>query len=151
MEEMEMALRLDEIDLANHDFFVDEVPHWAFRTLREHDPVHWQAQPAPNRGFWAVTRFHDIEEILRDTRTFSSASGITLEEQDPEELEARRSIIDMDPPEHTRLRRLVSKLFIRSAVAGYEGFVRELAQLVLDRALPKGEFDFVQEISRELP
>jgi cytochrome P450 len=68
-----MALRLDEIDLANHDFFVDAVPHWAFRALREHDPVHWQAERAPNRGFWAVTRFHDIEDVLRDTRTFSSA------------------------------------------------------------------------------
>ena len=143
-----MALRLDEIDLANHDFFVDEVPHWAFRALRENDPVHWQAEPAPNRGFWAVTRFHGIEDVLRDTRTFSSARGITLEDQNSEELEERRSMIDMDPPEHTRLRRLVSKLFIRSAVARYEGFVRELAQLVLDRALPKEEFDFVEEISR---
>jgi cytochrome P450 len=151
MEEKEMALRLDEIDLANHDFFVDEVPHWAFRALREHDPVHWQAELAPNRGFWAVTRHRDIEEVLRDTRTFSSARGITVEEQDLEELEARRSMIDMDPPEHTRLRRLVSKLFIRSAVAGYEGFVRELARLVLNRALPMEEFDFVEEISRELP
>ena len=146
-----MALRLDEIDLGSHDSYVDEVPHWAFRTLREHDPVHWQAQPSPNRGFWAVTRFHDIEDVLRDTRSFSSAGGITLEDQDLEELEARRSMIDMDPPEHTRLRRLVSKLFIRSAVAGYEGFVREQARAVLNRALPKGEFDFVEEVSRELP
>jgi cytochrome P450 len=151
MEAMDMALRLDEIDLASHDFFVNEVPHWAFRTLREHDPVHWQAEPAPNRGFWAVTRHRDIEEVLRDARTFSSARGITLEDQDLEELEARRSMIDIDPPEHTRLRRLVSKLFIRSAVAHYEGFVRELARLVLNRALPMEEFDFVEEISRELP
>jgi cytochrome P450 len=83
MEKKEMALRPDEIDLANHDFFVDEVPHWAFRTLREHDPVHWQPERPPNRGFWAVTRFRDIEEVLRDTRTFSSARGITLEDQDP--------------------------------------------------------------------
>ncbi len=120
-----MALRLAEIDLANHDFFVEAVPHWAFRTLREQDPVHWQAEATPNRGFWAVTQHRDIEEVLRDTRTFSSARGITLEEQDPEEIEARRSMIDMDPPRHTRLRRLVSKLFIRSAVARYEGFVRE--------------------------
>jgi cytochrome P450 len=151
MEEREMTLRQDEIDLASHDFFVDEVPHWAFRTLREHDPVHWQAQPAPKRGFWAVTRFHDIQQVLRDTRIFSSARGISLEDQDPEELEARRSMIDMDPPRHSRLRGLVSKLFIRSSVARYEGFVRELARLVLDRALPKEEFDFVEEISRELP
>src|SRR6266545_3420350 len=151
MEETEMALRLDEIDLANHDFFVDEVPHLAFRALREHDPVHWQAEPAPNRGFWAVTRYRDIEEVLRDTRNFSSARGISLEEQGLEELEARRSMIDMDPPRHSRLRRLVSKLFTRSAVAQYEGFVREQARAVIDRALAKGEFDFVEEVSRELP
>ena len=146
-----MALRLNEIDLANHDFFVDGVPHWAFRTLREHDPVHWQPEPAPNGGFWAITRFHDIEEVLRDTRTFSSARGITLEEQTPEDVEARRSMIDMDPPGHSRLRRLVSKPFTRGAVAQYDGFVREQARLVLDRALPKEEFDFVEEVSRELP
>jgi cytochrome P450 len=76
---------------------------------------------------------------------------VTLEEQTEEEVEARASMIDMDPPNHSRLRRLVTKLFTRSAVAQYEGFVREQARLVLDRGLPKGEFDFVEEISRELP
>ena len=146
-----MSVRLDEIDLSSHDTFVDEVPLWAFRALRERDPVHWQPEPAPNRGFWAITRFHDIEEVLRDTKTFSSARGVTLEEQTEEEVEARRSMIDMDPPNHSRLRRLVSKLFTRSAVVHYEGFVREQARLVLDRALPMGSFDFVEEISRELP
>jgi cytochrome P450 len=146
-----MSVRLDEIDLSSHDAFVDELPLWAFKELRERDPVHWQPEPSPNRGFWAVTRFRDIEEILRDTKTFSSAHGVTTEEQTEEEVEARRSMIDMDPPEHSRLRRLVSKLFTRSAVAEYEGFVREQARLVLDRGLPQGEFDFVEEISRELP
>ncbi|HYX79940.1 MAG TPA: cytochrome P450, partial [Actinomycetota bacterium] len=102
-------------------------------------------------GFWAITRFHDIEEILRDPPSFSSAGGVTLEEQSEEEVEARRSMIDMDPPRHPRLRRLVSKLFTRSAVSQYEPFVREQARLVLDRALPKGRFDFVEEVSRELP
>lgn len=146
-----MSVRLDEIDLSNHDAFVEEVPLWAFKELRERDPVHWQPEPSPNHGFWAITRFHDIEDVLRDTRSFSSAHGITLEEQTEEEVEARRSMIDMDPPNHSRLRRLVSKLFTRSAVAQYEGFVREQARLVLDKGLPQGEFDFVEEISRELP
>ena len=146
-----MSVRLDEIDLSSHDAFVEEVPLWAFRELRERDPVHWQPEPTPSKGFWAITRFRDIEEILRDTKTFSSAHGVTLEEQDDEEVEARASMIDMDPPNHSRLRRLVTKLFTRSAVAQYEGFVREQARLVLDRGLPKGEFDFVEEISRELP
>ena len=146
-----MSVRLDEIDLSSHDAFVEEVPLWAFRELRERDPVHWQPEVAPNRGFWAITRFHDIEDILRDTRNFSSAHGVTLEEQTEEEVEARRSMIDMDPPNHSRLRRLVSKLFTRSAVAQYEGFVREQARVVLDKGLPQGQFDFVEEISRELP
>ncbi len=146
-----MSVRLDEIDLSSHDAFVEEVPLWAFKELRERDPVHWQPEPSPNHGFWAITRFRDIEDILRDTRSFSSAHGITLEEQTEEEVEARRSMIDMDPPNHSRLRRLVSKLFTRSAVAQYEGFVREQARLVLDKGLPLGEFDFVEEISRELP
>jgi cytochrome P450 len=146
-----VSVRLDEIDLSSHDAFVEEVPLWAFKELRERDPVHWQPEPTPNHGFWAITRFHDIEDILRDTRSFSSAHGITLEEQTEEEVEARRSMIDMDPPNHSRQRRLVSKLFTRSAVAQYEGFVREQARLVLDRGLPQGEFDFVEEISRELP
>jgi len=142
---------LEDIRLWDHDFFVDEVPHWAFELLRREDPVRWQEEPAPNQGFWAVTRFHDIEQVLMDPRTFSSARGITLEEQTPEEVEARRSMIDMDPPRHSRLRRLVSKHFTRSAVAQYEGFVREQARFVLDRALPHGELDFVEHVSRELP
>ena len=146
-----MSVRLDEIDLSSHDAFVAEVPLWAFKELRERDPVHWQPEAAPNHGFWAITRFHDIEDVLRDTKRFSSAHGVTLEEQNEEEVEHRRSMIDMDPPEHSRLRRLVTKLFTRSAVAQYEGFVREQARLVLDRGLPQGEFDFVEEISRELP
>ena len=146
-----MSVRLDEIDLSSHDAFVDEVPLWAFRELRERDPVHWQPEQSPNRGFWAVTRYRDIEDILREPKSFSSAQGVTLEEQSEEEVEARASMIDMDPPQHSRQRRLVSKLFTRSAVAEYEGFVREQARLVLDRALAKEEFDFVEEISRELP
>ncbi|GBC87576.1 Methyl-branched lipid omega-hydroxylase [bacterium HR12] len=125
--------------------------HRAFELLRREDPVQWQEEPPPNHGFWAITRFRDIEQVLADPRTFSSARGVTLEEQTPEEVEARRSMIDMDPPQHSRLRRIVSRLFTRSAVAGYEDFCRELARRVLDRALPKEEFDFVEEISRELP
>jgi cytochrome P450 len=146
-----VSVRLDEIDLSSHDAFVEEVPLWAFKELRERDPIHWQPESAPNHGFWNITRFRDIEDVLRDTKRFSSAHGITLEEQTEEEVEARRSMIDMDPPNHSRLRRLVTKLFTRSAVAEYEGFVREQARLVLDKGLPQGEFDFVEEISRELP
>ena len=142
---------LAEIDLVDPDNYVRRVPLEWFDELRRRAPVVWHEEPPPNHGFWAVTRFHDIEEVLRDTATFSSASGVTLEEQTPEEVEVRRSMIDMDPPRHSRLRRLVSRFFTRSAVVEYEGFVREQARLVLDRGLARNELDFVEEISRELP
>ena len=55
-----------DIDLASPDFFVPSPPHEALRLLREHDPVHWQPEPPPNHGFWAVTRYHDLEAVMRD-------------------------------------------------------------------------------------
>jgi len=70
---------------------------------------------------------------------------------DPEELEARRSMMEFDPPEHTRLRRLVQPGFTPKVTATYEAAFRKLVGVVLDKVLPLGEFDFVTEIARELP
>jgi cytochrome P450 len=69
----------------------------------------------------------------------------------PDELEARRTLMELDPPEHTRYRRLVSKGFTRRTVESYEDEIRQLAVEVIEEALPKGEFDFVHEIAEELP
>ena len=63
----------------------------------------------------------------------------------------RLLLLDMDPPRHSRLRGLVSQAFTPRAVRGYEAPLRDLTQAVLDRALPLGEFDFVEEIAKELP
>ncbi len=146
------APRLDDINLASHDFFVQEFPHEAFRLLREHDPVHWQPERPPNHGFWTVTRYRDMEVVLRDAGTFSSEmAGVVLEEMSQEELDARRSMIELDPPRHTRMRKIVSPFFTPRAVRAYEDYCRELAIGVLDRALAKGELDFVEDVSRELP
>ena len=60
-------------------------------------------------------------------------------------------MMEFDPPEHARLRRLVQPGFTPKVVATYEQAFRTLAGLVLDRVLPLGEFDFVTEVSRELP
>jgi cytochrome P450 len=68
-----------------------------------------------------------------------------------DELEARRTMMELDPPEHARLRRLVQPGFTPKVIATYESAFRQLAGQVLDRVLPLGEFDFVTEISRELP
>ena len=143
---------LTDIDLASHDFYVDEVPHWAFRLLREKDPVHWQPESPPNHGFWAVMKHDDVDTVLNDPSTFSSQrAGVILEEMAPDELQARRSMMELDPPRHTRMRKIVSPLFTPRAVREYEGYCRDLARQILDRALERQEFDFVEEISAQLP
>jgi cytochrome P450 len=148
---MTQTLTIDDIDLSDHDAFVDGVPHEAFALLRREDPVHWNPEP-DGRGFWAVTRYEDIRAVHRDVQTFSSElGGTSLEDLEPEHIEARKSMIDMDPPRHDELRAIVNKRFTPRAVQVWEEQVRRVANEVLDRALPQGEFDFVAEISSEIP
>jgi len=142
---------ITDIDLSDHDAFVDAVPYEAFALLRHEDPVHWNDE-RDGRGFWAVTRYEDIRAVHRDVQTFSSEiGGTSLEDLDPEHVEARKSMIDMDPPRHDELRAIINKRFTPRAVQVWEDQVRRVANEVLDRALPLGEFDFVAEISSEIP
>jgi cytochrome P450 len=147
-----MAAEHPEIDLANPDSFVDEVPYEWFDHLRTEHPVFWHPERSPNAGFWAVTRYDDLTAIHMDWRTYSSELGaVSLEELDDEQLEIRKSMLETDPPRHTELRAICSKRFSARGVGKYEDWIRDVARDVLDRALPKGEFDFVPEISRDLP
>jgi cytochrome P450 len=143
---------LGEIDLVDPDNYVDRVRYDWFDHLRHEHPVIWHPEPAPNHGFWAVTRYDDLTAVHMDWQTFSSELGaVALEELDDEQLAIRKSMLETDPPRHTELRRICSKRFSARGVGHYEDFIREVARGVLDRALPLGEFDFVPEISRELP
>ena len=83
--------------------------------------------------------------------TFTSSRGIRLEEMDDDELESRRTMMELDPPEHTRLRRLVNRGFTRRTVESYEDAIRALAAEVLDEALTADAFDFVTEVAARLP
>ena len=142
---------LQQIDLADHDAFKDRVPYEWFKTLREEDPVHWNEE-ANGTGFYAVTRYHDIREVHRHTEIYSSEiGGTSLEDLEPDQIEARKSMIDMDPPRHDELRGLINRRFTPRAVGVWEEKVRKVTREVLDGALPKGEFDFVREISSEIP
>lgn len=146
-----MTQTAEFIDLSDHDAFVDGVPYEAFRRLRHEDPVHWNPEE-DGRGFWAVTRYEDIRTVHRDALLFSSEiGGTSLEDLDEEQIEARKSMIDMDPPRHDELRAIVNRRFTPKAVTVWEDQVRTVAREVIEGALPKGEFDFVHEISSEIP
>lgn len=147
-----MSATLDGIDLVDPDSYVDRVPFEWFDLLRREAPVTWHPERPPNRGFWAVTRHDDLSQVHMDWETFSSETGaVALEELDAEQLKARKTMLEIDPPRHTELRKICSKRLSARGVGQYEDFIREVARNVLDRALPLGEFDFVSEISRELP
>jgi len=138
-------------DITSHDTYVSGVPHETFRDLREHDPVHWTEEPSGGRGFWSLTKYDDVLFASRSTETFSSRWGIRLEDMDPEETEARRTLMEMDAPEHTRLRRLVSRPFAPKTVYEYEDAVRTMAVDLLDSLEGEREFNFVSRVARELP
>lgn len=145
-----MARTAELADITRHDTFAAGVPHDTFRWLRSNEPVSWWEED-DGSGFWAVTRYDDLLKVSKDHATFTSSRGIRLEEMAPDELEARRTLMEMDPPQHTELRRMVNRLFTRGAVQDYEETIRDLTVGILDRVLPSGEFDFVDEVARELP
>lgn len=141
----------EQIDLADHDLFVERVPYELFAQLRRERPVHWNPE-ADGTGFWAVTRYDDIREVHRQPEVYSSElGGTSLEDLEPEHVEARKSMIDMDPPRHDVLRGLINRRFTPRAVQVWADQVRRVTDEVLDLALAQGEFDFVREVSSEIP
>ncbi len=145
-------LALADVDLADLGNFTDGVTPWRmFHTLRHQDPVHWQPEPEPNSGFWAVTRHADIARVDRDAETFTSTRFVNLEEVDDDQIAKRASILELDGVRHRALRGLIQRQFGASVINGYTDFLRGLTARTLDNALAKGRFDFVKEVSADFP
>ncbi|HEX2784070.1 MAG TPA: hypothetical protein VHN36_10825, partial [Ilumatobacteraceae bacterium] len=141
-----------DADITDPDAYVGGVPHATFQRLRDTDPVSWWEEHDGGKGFWAITRYDDLLHVSRNVDTFSSARGITLEEMNDDDFESRRNMLEYDPPEHTRFRRLVSKPFSRREVFAYENAIRTLARSVVEEALcGDSAFDFVEQIAKQLP
>jgi cytochrome P450 len=124
-----------------------EDPYPTYRWLRDHAPLY--RNDAMN--FWALSRFRDVMGAFLDWQTYSSVGGLVLEKMDPKHLEMTPMMIFMDPPQHDRLRKLVSRAFTPRRTAELEGFVRTLAAKLLDPLLERGGGDFVAEFSTPLP
>ncbi len=137
-------------DLSLHDSFVNGLPLNTFSRLRREDPVSW-CDYADGKGFWSITRHEDIAALNRDSAWMSSARGIRMEDQTYEEYLARRTFQETDAPDHTRVRRLVSKAFSQPVVIQFENQIRALCVEILDKAFEQKEFDAVQTIARQLP
>jgi cholest-4-en-3-one 26-monooxygenase len=144
-------VRLDDIDLADHDRWVGGIPHAALATLRREAPVYLHPQRR-GPGFWCLTRHDDVTAASRDYERLSVERGIMLFDQP--ELEppaAPRMMIEMDPPRHTRYRLLVNKGFTPRMVNRLEDHMRAVTTRTVDEVIDRGECDFVRDLASELP
>jgi cholest-4-en-3-one 26-monooxygenase len=143
---------LAQVDLINPDIFVPSVPHELFAELRRTSPVFWHEEDE-GPGFWSVMRHNDLVTVNRDSATFSSYKGGSLMMSwEGDILEQQRMMmLNMDPPMHTRYRRLVNKGFTPRMVHELETRITERTQQLIAEAREKGEFDFVSDVAAELP
>ena len=167
----------DDMDLFDATSFENGPPHAFFAMLRARPGLHWipgrpgremMPIPAPGesaadmrpvpiepyqRGFWVVTRYADVEAVSRDHELYSAERGsVVNSDMEPAQLEMfRQQLISMDPPKHTRVRKLVNRGFTPGTMAKLEPRVRAHAHSIVDKIARTGECDFVQSVAAELP
>ena len=129
-----------------YDVDIDADPYGVWQRLRDEAPVYRNER----FDFWALSRFDDIEAAHRDPATYSSAHGTVLEMM-TERPYPGSMMIFMDPPEHTRLRSLVSRAFTPRRIGSLEDRIRGFARDLLDAWVPGEPFDFVQQFGARLP
>lgn len=157
-----MTIDLDAVHLADSAFWRadPEFRHAVFAELRATDPV--RKYPAvtsefsrPCTEFWALTRYVDVWNASRNPASYCSSITIDIEETPDELGEFFPTMINMDDPEHARLRRLVSSGFTPKQVAKLDDGLRDKAKQIIDDVLERhgagGEFDFVSEVAARLP
>ena len=150
-------------DLTDPDLNYAGLPHEEFLRLRENAPVFWFDQEpeayaglenAP--GYWAVTKHADVAAVSKNSKLFSTfentaviryASDMT---RDQVEL-TRAMLINHDPPEHTRLRQIISRAFTPRAVAALRDGLDSRAREIITEAKERGSGNFVEDIAAELP
>lgn len=147
---------LPEINLLDADFYERRgTPHDALTWLRANAPLYWHANGGEEGwpGFWAVTKHEDVAYISRHPGIFSSYHRLALFPEAPQEMveQHRLMMLNMDPPRHSRQRSLVNRDFTPRMISRVEGQVREIVDNFLNDITPRGEADFVRDISAPLP
>jgi len=153
-------MQLSDIDLLDLDRFAKGIPHEWFTFLRTNEPIYRHPEP-DGPGFWVFTKHEDVTAIGRDAKHFSSdqARGgvVGMEEPTPEQMEVARAqeggsmMLTMDPPSHTRYRKLVNRGFTPRMIGMLEEHIRSVSSEIVAEGLAKGDVDFVVDMASELP
>ncbi|RSN35294.1 steroid C27-monooxygenase [Amycolatopsis sp. WAC 04169] len=148
-------------DFTDPDLYATRLPLEEFAELRRTAPVWWNPQPHNTAGFrddgyWVVSRLDDVKAVSRDSELFSSREKTAIirfdENMTDDSLEANRLVLlNMDAPQHTKLRRIVSKGFTPRSIAKLEDTLRDRAERIVSEAKKKGSGDFVVDVACELP
>ena len=146
-------------ELDKWETFINGHPFDIFKRLREEAPIYWHEESLDfEPGFWALTKHEDIVRVSKDPMTFSSAVGGHLMTMgDPEVVDPSAvaaiigNMIGMDPPDHQIYRKMVAPSFTPKAIRTLEGDMRLKIRELLENVEGKGEFNFVTEISEQLP
>ncbi|HEY4344828.1 MAG TPA: cytochrome P450 [Parvibaculum sp.] len=151
-------LDLDGPDLKDPDLYMRNEHHEVFKSLRAHEPVYWNPE-ADAAGFWAITRYDDVEAISKNPKLFSSAKHMgghrIFNENEIDENQTDASMISLDPPEHAAYRRMVTPGFVPKRISGMEDRIRGRVTRLLDRLAEKGKdgasVEFVDAVAAALP
>ncbi len=148
-------------DFTDPDLYAVRVPQDEFAELRRTAPVWWNPQRPgaggfDDEGFWAVTRHADIVAVSRDSDTYSTWENTAIirhqEGATREQIELQRFVmLNIDPPQHTKLRGIVSRGFTPRAIASLRETLTARAERITSAALAGGTGDFVRDVAAELP
>ncbi|MER6469522.1 cytochrome P450 [Streptomyces collinus] len=152
----------DGFDFTDPDLLHHRVPLPEFAELRRAEPVRWIPQPQglagfADEGYWAVTRHADVKYVSTHPEIFSSTLNTAIirfnEHIERDAIDAQRLILlNMDPPEHTRVRQIVQRGFTPRSIRALEDRLRARAEGIVTAARARtGPFDFVTEVACELP
>ena len=150
----------DPADLSSLEFWSGTAKdrEKVFAELRADRPVSWH-RPVTNglfedpndQGFWAVVRHADLVEVTRRPGDFLSGKGITFESLPAEALDAAQGFIAMDPPRHTKIRRLMAAAFTPKQLARIDDHIVANSRRIVDDIAGRGEVDFVTEVASLVP
>ncbi len=152
MDENDRAFDPRTLDLVTPEHYERHgYPHPEWTWLRRHHPVFWYERPNVD-PFWAITKHADIIEIGKQPETFLNAPRLAVFTKDlpepPEE--AARHLLNMDPPDHARYRRVTSSWFTPRAIRAMDAKVERVTREVLDAAAETSAGDFVRDVSARI-
>jgi len=139
----------DQLVYNPYAFTLHDDPYETYRRLRDEAPAYRNDE----LGFWVLSRFQDVQAAFLDHATFSSAGGVALEARRPtgSDSPAFRQMIDLDPPEHTAFRSIVSRVFTGRRVSAMKDEVRSIVDGYIDGVIEAGRCDLVADVSGPFP